>query len=142
MSKIIALRSIQTAYLPYFIHDRRTAFLHLPMIRSASCSPRSQQKSLHRVECLVTKKDEVDKAARKRSGAADHEMSLSTLQFTGHLHPLFGNESFFTLDGDRVLNWNTVKQSHLTASALLLVYALLSHEAAQPLRVEQSAVER
>lgn len=111
------------------------------MSGSDGFSPCSQRESLDGVECSVTTEEEAGKAALERSGAMDHTMHLLTLQLFSYLHALLVINFSYTVDDDKLSEWNAVRQLCFTAPALPLVLASLLHEAAQPLHKERSSVE-
>lgn len=55
---------------------------------------------------------------------------------------LLGNDGLYTLDSDRIPEWNAVRQPRLTAPCLPVVFSPLSHEVAEPSRKERPKVER
>lgn len=79
--------------------------------------------------------NEMDRAAWERFGAVDYAMLLFTLRFLSHLHALLGTNSLYTLDGDKLLEWDAIEQLRLTTPALSLLFASLLYEFVQPLRI-------
>lgn len=53
---------------------------------------------------------------------------------------LSGSTGLYTLDDDKLLEWNAVRQPQLTGLVSPVVLVPLSHELAQPLNLEQRAV--
>lgn len=142
LSKPGGLGSSQTVYGPYFLYDNRMASLQALLSCSNSFPSRSQRASLREVSGLVATEERVDRAARERSEADDHAMRLLTSQFFSYLHALLVNSSLYSLDHDRLLEWNTVEMLQCTAPAFIFVFASLSHEIAQAVLIERPAVER
>lgn len=77
--------------------------MHGLVSRSDHLSARPQRELSDGEKRPVTAEEEVDKAARKRSGDADDATRLLNLKFVSHLCALFGSNSFFTLDGENLL---------------------------------------
>lgn len=90
---------------------------------------------------MKTKKEQ-DKVWSERSGAVKHAVRSFTLQLFSPLHAFLGSSGLHTLDTDKPLDWNAARQPQYTAPALLLVFALVSHEVVQQRHTERSAVER
>lgn len=64
-------------------------------------------------------------------------MRLLRLEFFRHLTVLLGNDAFYALKYDRLLEWSTAQQVSLTALALALVFASAANEISDPLQFER-----
>lgn len=85
--------------------------------------------------------DEAYRIAWQRFGSVDHTTRFLTLQFFSHLHDLVGGTRLYTLDGDRLLNWNASKQPRFTAPSFSSMFASLLRRERQPKHMERAAVE-
>lgn len=65
-------------------------------------SPFSERESFDGVKILVNGEQKVEKAAQKHSRPADHAIRLLTLDFSKHLHCLFGNSRLCALKDDKL----------------------------------------
>lgn len=101
-----------------------------------------QRQSLHGMERSVTAEQVVDKAARKRFGAVDHALRLLASQFFSNLHALFGSNSLYLLDDEKLLKRNAVEQLPFTAPTRSPLFSLLLQENVQSLQMKQPAAER
>lgn len=68
-------------------------------------------------------------------------MHLLTLQFISHLHANLGNSSLYTLDVEKLFEWNAVRLFSLTAPDSCLLSAFPLEEIVQPLQIGQHAAE-
>lgn len=71
----------------------------------------------------MTTETKIDKAAWERCGAVDRVISVLKLQFSSHLHSLYGSNSLYALDDEKLLEWNEVR--HLQFSFQFVVSCLL-----------------
>lgn len=76
----------------------------------------------------VTTEEEADKAAWEHSGALSHAVHLLTLQYFSHVHALPSSRILYTIDNDRLLELDAVKQLQPTASTIPVVSAFVSLE--------------
>lgn len=106
----ISSESIELAYFPFFIYERKMALLRVIVFRSDDFFHVSQRRSLDGVRNPVETEDKVNKAARKCAVAVGNAMCLLALHFRSHLRALLGNNSLYTFDDDNFLEWNDVRK--------------------------------
>lgn len=92
--------------------------LRVIMARSNGFLFVSQQTSFDGVGHPVKAKAGVDETAFESSADVHHATCLWTLQLFSHLQALLSNNSFYTLSGDKRLEWKAVRQPQFTTPAL------------------------
>lgn len=117
--------------------DSGTALPHVIMSRTDGFARSSGLKSLKEEGRALLTEEKVDKSALERCGAVSYAMRLFTMQLFSYLQFSLGKTSVYTLDADKLLGRNAIKQLQCTTFALSLVLESLSYEAAQPLRIER-----